>query len=231
MLKKFCMGQNLRALFKPHKLPPELDELNTQWEHCFESDIRGTLISDSFTFDETFRQTEEEVTWEIHELKMLPNEWYLDLKAWVGVNDPDSHPLTLSPKAYIRQKISRLGETFRTEATSPADSHVYYRQQDGSTSVGSIQGIFSHTRIQKDDTFRTQTFFIINQYQPLPKDHRNCDNFRRFHTVAGKIYQDCYFSRYTLVNSDKLLHHFALGPIPLHGIEYPCFVALPLDKS
>ncbi|PPQ76876.1 hypothetical protein CVT26_001467 [Gymnopilus dilepis] len=231
MMQKFCKGQILRHLLKPSGLPRELDELVKTWEKEYKADIRGTLRGDALTFNEWFAKVDETPTWGSHQLSVLPEDWYLQLQSWLRMNEPDYDFSQLSRSAFVRNKISRLGETYRTRDTTASDAYIYYRDLDGPWSAGLIQSIFSHTRTLSSGTERTQTFLLVSQYRPLPTDKAHLDHFRSYPTVAGKIYQDAYFQGQAVITMEQVICHFGRGDLELPGMDCPCFVALPLDRS
>ncbi|KAJ3501185.1 hypothetical protein NLJ89_g9453 [Agrocybe chaxingu] len=228
ILERFCMGQKLRSLLVIDQLPPDLEDLLQEWSAISDVDIRGTLLSDAFTYDEFYREMDQDETWTSKDLEQIPPAWYTLLKGWVSRNDPIVDLLSLPAVAIRRKSIKRLGERFQTENASPRDSHVYYGK-NGTISAGTIQAIFSHTRASGDGD-RTQTFFIVRPYRPLPFEFGKSDPYRRFPEVGGRMYCDIYEEE-IIINDEELLYHFALSPLQIPSIPVPCIVALPLGRS
>ena len=111
MLKKFCMGQKLRFLFKPHELPSVLDPLISDYEARFCADIRGTLFNDTLAFDASFNQQQEEESWSKRDETLLPSRIYDGLKVWIRKHDPSTN-YNISSRAFQRTHIACLGEVF-----------------------------------------------------------------------------------------------------------------------
>ncbi|KAJ3493779.1 hypothetical protein NLJ89_g10940 [Agrocybe chaxingu] len=231
MLKRFCMGQNLRTLFKPEELPPHLHELITLWERSCGADIRGTLKTDSFTFDVRYRELPEQRTWKDDDEMRLPPDWFSILRQWVQKHDQEADPTLLSPFAYVRTKVERLGELYHVESKSAANSYVYFAAEDGTPTAGSIQAIFSHTRGRQNESSKTETFFILKRYKPLPPQLASFDHYRRYPLVAGRLYQESTYQQVTIINGAELLYHFGYGRIFVEEIGLPTFAAIPLDRS
>jgi len=236
MLDRFCMTQKLKCLLVPREMPPEVEELLEEWEAMETKDIRGTLLSDSFSYNESFQMLEEVVTWSDHELSILPPPWYHLLKQWVLDNDITTDSNRLSASAFMRKHIKRLGETFRIEETSSLDAHIYYQGPNNSLCAGTILGIFTHTRASYEDSAgdkktKTETFFIVKQYKPLPPTYQKYDPYARFSAVAGSLYRDANFEGDLLINGNQLLYHFALGRINIPQIPFSCIVALPMSRT
>jgi len=234
MLDCFCMTQKLKCLLIPREMPSEVEELLEEWEDMETKDIRGTLLSDSFSYDESFRRLEEAVTWSDRELSILPPPWYRLLKQWILEKDITTDSNQLSTSAFMRKHIKCLGETFRTEETSSLDAHIYYQGPNKSLCAGTIVGIFTHTRVSCENSAsseRTETFFVVKQYKPLPPTYQKYDPYSRFSAVAGSLYRDAYFEGELLINSSELLYHFALGRINIPQIPFLCIAALPMSRT
>jgi len=233
MLKRFCQGQKLRVLLKLEEgcFPEDLHDILTEWEQLLNTDIRGTLLGDSFSFDNSFRWEAEGVTWTHNEQKQLSEEWYLLLKKWVIKYDVDTDISTLSRFAYHRKKMRRLGETYQCEDVSRRDSRVYFLNASGARSAGVIIGIFSHTRSSISNQCHTQTFFIVKVYKCLPHPYEEYDPYRRFPDVTGSLYCDAFLEGENIISCEDLLYHFALAEVNISEIPIPCLLALPLDRS
>ncbi|KAJ3502748.1 hypothetical protein NLJ89_g8745 [Agrocybe chaxingu] len=231
MLKRFCMGQNLRALFKPEELPAEIHGLIELWEKTFDIDIRGTLRNDTFTFDAQYREQPETKTWKDSEEERLPTEWLSELRDWIRHHDPAADHTSLSPWAHVKTKVTRLGEVYQVEAKSPPDSHVYYRGKRDELTAGCIVGIFTHVRVRCDQEIKTETFFVLKQYMPLPEQLTKFDHYRRYPVVAGRLFQEYTYPEIVLINSEDILYHFGYGRVMLPEIGIPTMAAIPLDRS
>lgn len=232
MLRKYCMGQKLRTIFKPEYLPSALEPLLDDYDDQFLANIRGTLLNDTLAFDERFRQQQETMHWRKRdEAPLSPSDYNL-LKAWLEKYDINSRSANISARAFHRTQIHRLGETFQTESVSDVESQVYFSREDGQgRAPGSIETIFSHTRSQSDGSTHTQTFFIVKQYTPLTPDHVDLDHYRDFPIVSGQVYYTSLHPKRIILSSDQLLYHFAPSNLDLPGVDEPCIVPIPLDRS
>jgi len=229
MFNRFCKAQTLRFLFERDGFPLELSELVDAWEVLYQANIRGTLLGDSFAFEDSPSNHEPTPELKSTDLMSLTPGQQLDLDAWIETHDPELSIIRpLSHRVYAHDHVTRLGETFKS---SGANSQVYYRDSAGCLCAGSIAGIFTHIRSQPDGGAKIQTFFTVNQYRPLYDDLLHLDQYRRNAIVAGKIYHNVHLHGSTLVSSSDLLYHFAVAPVAIPTTTMPCFVALPLDRS
>ncbi|EIW83734.1 hypothetical protein CONPUDRAFT_150798 [Coniophora puteana RWD-64-598 SS2] len=88
MTERFCMAQNLRAIFSSAMLPEELAELIPEYERVFNSDIRGTLLNDMLAYTEYFEAEEEQETWQEKDLTPLTSSEYALLTDWLSQQTP-----------------------------------------------------------------------------------------------------------------------------------------------
>lgn len=162
MLTRFCMGQQLRAILSLESIPPEASDLITKCDQIFKTDIRGTFSNDTLAFDASFNTEEEKMSWTQSDLVHLSKDELALLERWWSTH---GHNLSgkLSPYAYRRPSIRRLGEVLSTEATSNRNSHILYRTQSG-VAAGSIKSIFSSTSKAEDGHQVITTFLIVQQF-------------------------------------------------------------------
>lgn len=230
MMKRFCMAQNIRSIFKSGELPEAFNELIDTFESRYDTDIRGTLRGDSLVFDETFNQYSEIPTWGTKDLTMLPQDIFSSLRNWIQMNDEQAQLDRTSSFGFIQKQVRRLGVAFRTRDVFLPDSHIYFLDLNNTQSAGSIVSIFSHTRLRVDGTTCTQTFFAVRGYVPLSSTHKNLDPYRTFFPVTGQLYYDKLGDDVVVVSCYDNIYHFAHAPVSLPDSNIPCLLALPLDK-
>jgi hypothetical protein len=228
LFKRFCMAQNLHALFNEQQLPPTLYPLILEYERTFQSDIRGTLLSDNISFDVRFRQRGEEIDWTPRDLSKVPKEVQVLLQEWIQDHSLGSS-LSVPLSVYMRQKITRLGQNFRTSKTSKGDSNVVFKQsRHENWSAGSIKLIFSFEQTARTNEKFIKTFFLVDEYPPLSPDQISVDHFRKFPAVGGRLFNKESSNRAVLVSIDEVACHAATS---LYNVSDEEFIhVLPLDK-
>jgi hypothetical protein len=233
MFTRFCMGQNLRALFQLTQVPPSLRPLVENFLRVFRSDSRGTFLGDALAFDEQFRKMDEQTTWKPNDLSTLPDDTYLLLRRWISSHDRSMAQEPISDAAYMRTQVKNLDETLHTYSTSPTDSRIVYSASgahaaDEEWSAGQIAAIFSHTRRQPTGRSVTQTFLLVNEYAPLRSTDSSQDHYRAFPHFGGCLFYDRFKSKQVLICLEDVKSRFVFTPQQVSGIKY--MHALPLVK-
>lgn len=233
MFRHFVMGQKLRTIFHPESIPPEVRQLLPAYQHVFQHDIRGTLLSDSLAFDETFQKLPEDVTWSVSDLAPLAIGHYGMLRSWILEQEAVAGH-AIPRHVFFRQGIKRLGQTFQTAEISFSDSHIIFRKRssavadpDSDWSAGEIDTIFSHTQ-QLEDTATTRTFMVVKEYVPLSSVEASHDNFR-LSPAAGRLFHLRFRSQPVLLHVDDIMCHAALCCFEVSNIT-DCVHVLPLNK-
>jgi hypothetical protein len=91
MFTKFCQAQNLHIIFQsPDYLHTDLEEILDAYGRTFQSDIRGTLHSDTLAYDETFSKIAEKITWTQRDMEILSDDTYQLLRSWILAHGGDS---------------------------------------------------------------------------------------------------------------------------------------------
>jgi hypothetical protein len=230
LLHRFCMRQNLRALFNTQQLPNELHPIITQYDKAFNSDIRGTLLHDNHAFNDALNSGKDDDTFNQINLTSLPKQHYKLLQKWVREHDDKSPERSIPNQVSFLSTFRRFGQVYQTADSSPRDSYVLYKDVSSTISAGRIQDMFMHSRTSANKTDKQQTFFVINPYQHLSSDHEKFDPYRQFPANAGQMYYDKFYTKPVIVSCDEVLCHFVCTPEHIAGINEMCIHVLPLDK-
>lgn len=227
MFYRFCMGQNLRAMFRVDFLPPVLQNLISLYQRVFRSDLRG---EDILAFDERFKKMEEHVIWTPNDLSTLSNSEYQLLRNRISRDDPGMAGQPIVNAVFNRTKIRRLGQTFQTANTLPVDSRVFYRNERGERSAGDIVKIFSHSRETSTGQVITETFVIIHDYTPVSSTQLNLDHYRELQRTfppVGFLLFKSSRSSHRIISIDNVDCHLAYYPFDTgQGL----LMGLPLNK-
>lgn len=229
MFERFCMGQNLRAMFSVHDIPPELHPIIEDYDDTFRADIRGTFINDDLAFNALYQKQAQKVTWSITDETPLPKETLALLRRWVSDRDPSVAADKITRSVFVRKTIGRLGQLFQTPHASKGNSNIVFDNGGGSWSVGVIDSIFSHIRYSANGSEKTDTFLVVDEYIHLSPDDAVSDHFRNF-APAGCLFYHKFTGQPVLVNIDDVTCHFGSSVLAVPGIDSPCVHALPLAK-
>lgn len=244
MLRQFTRSQNLRAFLQPENLPASIHGLLPAYHKVFNSDLRGTLLHDTLTYDENYDRKAEIMTWSQREEQRLKAEVYDLLMNWVNrfdVNNKRRRSAALkepcSARAFMRTQIKWLGQTFHTHAPAlfgvdkvVSNSLVIFPdgQGDGTWSAGRIRKIFSHRHPNTSEYVRT--FFVIEEYAPLRPSDIPFDIYRRFPILGGRIFYNKFKGSLVLRSTDEILGHFGHTHREFEGIEEDCIHVYPFIK-
>lgn len=224
MFNRFCMTQNLCALFHPDCLPHGLQPIIEDYDNAFGTSIRGTLRNDVLAFADIFNQEEARATSDWTQASRLSDEFYALLKAYYGRKHKG-----ISRYAIARRHIKRLGDTYQIHSSSIGDSHVKY-QVGEDEGLGSIMGIFSHKHDPGNGSQLIDTFLVIQNYDTLSQDHIPKDKLRSFDTFGGRLVLNRYSSQLVLVKIQDVVCHLAHLPLVVAGIPEECAMVVPLQK-
>lgn len=237
MLFQFTRSQNLRALLQPHNIPPAIHGLLQAYQKIFNSDVRGTLLHDTLSYDETYTRMEEDVTWSQKEETRLSTQVYELLFNWMrrqDVRGSHSSQEHCSARAFIRSHIKWLGQTFSVQSGDKlmSNSLVIFPDEKGNEkwSAGGIRKIFSHTHQDVLGSKKTLTFFLIEEYSGLREDHIQFDNYRKFPALGGRIFYNTFNAQLILLPTEEILGHFGYTARKFQGIEDDCIHVYPFTK-
>lgn len=229
MFKRFCMGQNLRAMFSVHDIPPILHPIIEDFEDTFQADIRGTFLNDDLAFNDMFQKESQNKTWDVTDETPLPKDIIALLHPWIESHDPDAVGGTCPRSAFIRTKVARLGQLFQTPRTSVADSNVVFSHGSDTWSAGVVHSIFSHVRYRLDNSHQMDTFMVVDEYVPLSSSDAVFDRFRDF-APSGRLFYQEFKEKKALINIDDIVCHFGSSEQGITDITSPCVHALPLNR-
>lgn len=194
--------------------------------------MTGTGLNNNLPYNDAYKLTEEEPTWESHLATTIPLTQQTLLEAWIrkhdgGINEP------VNTQAYYRNSIHRLGQTFTTRHESVRNSHIAYSLGSSEWSAASITSILSHTRTRIDGSKKTQTFVIVKNYK-FATDCIEDAAFRRYPEVGGRVVSNVLEDSAVLLSMDQVDSHivtcsFDTGSGADAEIEN-FMICLPLDK-
>lgn len=249
MARKFRLSQFVRSFFGIQGLPSCLQQLTELYQKTFSSDVLSffelSKKNDSLPHNLSLQLVEEEPTWDNKDLSRLSSVTYLLLKQWLYVEEGRSLGSDLSPLAFSRHHVVRLGQKFSTYGASANNSHVLFHLhpvvsrsalsplQHGHLQAGNIQEIFSHTRTVTDGKSKTETFVVITPFKNLSGRLKIYDPYREFPLVANRLFE-VEEGKGILISMEQVMSHFVHVPITLKnnkgdGLPVKCVVAYPLD--
>ncbi|PPR01563.1 hypothetical protein CVT24_005858 [Panaeolus cyanescens] len=235
MFRKFCSVQNLKAVYNAENLPDAFCDLIKIYEDTYQSDTRGTRLSDIFAHEERFGVVDEHCVWKTDDFSSLSDFTFSLLQEW-GQYRPITSPL---PRTVVqRDAIFRFGQRFATYKLSPSDSQVVYIDIDKTPSltspklrrhVGIIREIFSQAHAGQQ---AVRTWAVIQPLRQLTPQETKHDPYRsnRFRRIGGCLFRPG-FGREVVVDVMAIRCHFASCVVEMPAIEGECVVALPLNKD
>lgn len=235
MLMRLCMGQNLRAMMAREALPPSLLKVAELYEKHFKDETRGTRANDVLAFDTSYALVDEP-TPRPQDLSLLSTEVHALLLSLVS---RDGYNGSLSPRAWQRVKIDRLGQEFCTAEDAPRNSRIAFvpgvvDPKWSSASewfAGVIQGIFTHTRDASDGKHHvTETFFVVSQMVELSSADAEHDYWRRYPECGGRLFYDRLHPGVVLVRNSQVMCHLGTKRCTLPTTDTECMYALPMDR-
>lgn len=228
MFKRFSMGQNLRSIFHSQQIPTQIHAIIGEYDKTFCSDIRGTFLNDDLASDGP-REQEEQGSGRSADSLNLPMHIRALLQHRIAVESPLS--MWIPHTGVIRQKVTRLGQSYQIPAASVGDSRIVFRHEHNAEwSAGCIRTIFSHTRYLATGAKLTQTFLLIDEYSQLADSDVLMDPFRNFPILGGRLFYNHFNREPVLLEVNDIVCHFAHTKLNIPGIDQECIHALPLDK-
>ena len=222
MLRRFCMGQQLRALMSSDFMPTEMKRILLDFDHTFQGTTSGTLFNDILAFDGPQDEAEQDVDWKDSDLRPLFEDDHRLLQEWLSVHASDYDVSKgARPYAYPRRSVSWHGEVFAVQSTSPPNSSIIFRTND-EFAAGVIQRIFSHTRTTTDKVKITQTFFIIGKYAGLTGECPFANAYDAFPDAGVRCVSTSIIPNAILLSRSDIVCHFA--SVVLHQSEVGCDV-------
>ncbi|PPQ75273.1 hypothetical protein CVT24_007401 [Panaeolus cyanescens] len=231
IFKRFCHAQNLRIIMEGCRLPQSVLPLVRQWQQQHihaKAAVQGTL-HDDFSFNSKALSA----IYEPGQAKPLPTNWLSLLRQWIRFYDQECDTTGISGNAHIKDTFERVGEQFSSQPHSK-NAQVYYMESNGDVCGGIINGIFTHQRTS-GPIIKTDTFFILKQFKSSHSNPTAKLWDRSFQRILGRVFLNSTYEGLVIVNSQKLLYHFASYPIlsqadPERPDAVELLLAVPLDK-
>jgi hypothetical protein len=156
MMGSFCAASNLRVFLQRPGCPEALDDCGPIMEKCFDSDTRGTLLSDIRALGNDIQPHRTEVPAGSHKVVELSEETRDAFESLVlsEGQKADSHVI-VHPRCTI-------GGLQYTDYTAGPDSIIFFSPRNSRERVPAIiREIFSLPFAERD------TFLVIQRYLPL----------------------------------------------------------------
>ncbi|KAI0069601.1 hypothetical protein K474DRAFT_1610234 [Panus rudis PR-1116 ss-1] len=214
ILQRFCMGQNIRALAGSADLQSELAPLFAAFQNVWQSDNRGTLLSDLLAAEAA---DGAQFTASNSTPSALKPE-HVALFAQQG------KPL-LAHRVLYQSSVTRSGVTYGILSSSEGNSHVVYGKYPyGNWGCGTIQAIFK-SQHQEDQ----KMFFVVEPFIPLSSKDEGGDPYRKY-PYAGRLFYDVP-GKHILLKSDHIVCHFACMHMGVaFGLDTESIHVLPLYR-
>jgi hypothetical protein len=225
MFSKFCSTQNIKALYHRDELPEKLHEMIQLYEANYESDFRGTRLSDVFAEDNKFGVVDTDRPWAASDFTPLKDDDFGLLQAWMTKNQPGDK--SYGRQVVLRPDIHRYGQRFTDRGRSVDDSQVVFHDEGGAPRVGFILGIFSRA---SEGGPTEQTWAVIQPYKELAPEETISDHYRSYPTLSACLFRNTWAKSPVLVDVRSIRCHVASCVLEVDNIEGDCRLVLPLNK-
>lgn len=227
MFNKFCSAQNLRILQNYSPVPEPILDLALLYRRAFESDARGTRITDVMAFDDLFHKKQSNSDTSGGGNAYLDAAEYALLKDWIAEHDG---PAEFRNTVKLQEAVDRLGEVISTEARSAANSCVAFPEASGSWTGGKVYKLFSHCRSVGGEK-KVGTFALVRPFAGIRHDHKWTDAYSRYHVAGGRIFYNRFISDTVgILSIDDIICHTANLAQNIDGIDEVCISVIPLNK-
>ncbi|KZS99729.1 uncharacterized protein LAESUDRAFT_605756, partial [Laetiporus sulphureus 93-53] len=239
LLTRFCCKQALRNLFTSVVLPPSVRQLIPNFVHSFQSDTRGTLLTDILALGPPESQPENpsfdgHARLRMSEYSLLPdyivdllrNRMMMDyslagIESWTG---------SINPYVVSLDSVEYRGVLYKVSTCSLGDSNVIFTSQlRGQWRAGQVAHMFRYKQIHGECKF-VQDYLVVKEFVPLTSEDSRLDPYRRFPVAGGRLFRDAFKPEIQLLTTKDLLCHFAMLPRLLPKGSVKCIHVLPLDK-
>lgn len=220
-MTRFCQKQCLKALFDGLGPSDTMSRVAQKFNHIFNSDLRGTVnefLSDSNQLP-SLRDLQQQMSPLSDEVSRL-------LRVWRG--STASHVHTTFTRATFLPASTIRNFRVTTWRTSPGDSHVAFRERDGTWSAGRVREIFVHVW-REQESLKGKVFLVVDVFSELSANEAPNDPYRKFLIAGGRMFLE-QFSGLRVISDEEFWCHFARYDQPLPGTSIPCITAIPLDK-
>lgn len=214
MFKKFCMMQNLRAILNPSNIAPAIEEVVSEFDKAFGSNVQGTLFSDQLSGMSMQRGGKmSSLSQEVRELFLA------------RFSKPNHRAGILAYSVQLYQRLNYHGYTYATSNSSARDSYIMFQPRNASDwRAGSIMQIFCLPSV--DGEYREEdTYLYVKEYSRASSDIVPAI-FEEFPAALGYLF--CSNSTSSIV----LRLDEAMGQFCFAETEYGphVFQAVPLKK-
>ncbi|KAI6001766.1 hypothetical protein EDD15DRAFT_2158234, partial [Pisolithus albus] len=230
MLRRFCMGQHLRALISSEFLPHDATSLLVDFDRIFQTNLRGTLFNDILAFDGSSDVSED--TSDTGEITLMSEDQCRLLHDWLSTNAIDYDPRKgVRPYASVHKSVRRRGEVYSVASASLKNSHIMFRVTGSDHAAGVIQHIFSHRRVTTNNVMLTQMFFVVSQYAELPIEVPLSRAYKCFPDVGVRCVSTTLLPNARLLTASDVLCHFAHATVHVTDMECEVLYVQSLDKA
>lgn len=243
-MRYFYMGVKLRWITNTVDWPtlPIYQNWFESFRKTFNEQLRGTRVTDALSFEFLHSTTPQSAPhpYDERSASSLSADVYDSLLAVVnsqaGMKFASAHAsritrsvATLPTQAQFLKRIAHNGVAF---TTGGRDSYVTYRIHGGDrTSIGAgrIDSIFYHRRLEGGQVV-VKPYVVIQEYQPLSKEHQRFDPYRQFEGLNTRLFYDTFHTIPRVIALDDVVAHFAALVYKPSEIGKRCVVVRSLDR-
>ncbi|TFK80136.1 hypothetical protein K466DRAFT_504413, partial [Polyporus arcularius HHB13444] len=251
--QSFCLANNLKIMMVSGQLPAVLHDLIDLIDCAFSGE---TPESGSITPSVYAAGSEPSLAVDERKKSPLPLATYDALLACIQgdsslrgiavyrlIQQDREGAIILNSEAQLLQHVEHRGNRYCTYSYYPGDSHVLFRESSGSRSrtqeaehtalsLGQIQSIFIHKRLQADGSFVHQTFAALRRFNALSEADQRHDPYRRYQSLRATLIYSSPAPSIQVVPMRDITAQFVVCPYrtlqPM--LSRQCMVAIPLDE-
>ena len=220
-MTRFCQKQRLKALFDGLGPSDALSSVVQKFNHVFNSDHRGTV-------NEFLTDPDQLPPLRDLQRQMIPLSSEVSRLLGVWKRSTTSHVQATFMQAAFLPVSTIRNSRITTWRTSLGDSHVAFRERDGTWAAGRVREIFVHIW-REQENLRGKVFLVIDVFSELSADNACNDPYRKFLIAGGRMFLE-RFSGLRVISDEEFWCHFARYDQLLPGTSIPCVTAIPLDK-
>ncbi|KIK29010.1 hypothetical protein PISMIDRAFT_89436 [Pisolithus microcarpus 441] len=226
MLKAFCRGSNLRAMFSKENSLASLQVLRTAFKQFFPStssilqtdlnhlDLNGTNTT---TYDGLLDCLNEGILPHVYlsyQDKLRPHTW------------------AIQPHAQEKCSVKYRGVTYSCSSKHLGNSRILFRLPNETLQrAGEIQRIFVHQRHGPSNALVTEFFYVVRQYRELSDTQAAYDPYRKFPLLFVRLCHDELTAEEQVIRNQNVISHFAGCPYESEELPGKFLVVLSLDKA
>jgi hypothetical protein len=223
MSTAFRTAQQLHVMMTHGQLPVEMDDVVSDFHKIFNSDERGTLLSDIKAFTRPLSHDPPRGKASLHDLGPID---YKLLKEWATRNSValDSSRYGTAHESLVLRGVRYESQMAKLESSSQRiipESHIAFGASvPHEWKAGRIEKIFVHSE---------ETFLLIRPFKELDDLDSRHDHYRRFPIAGGRVYYQSMDPTIVIHRAD-IRAHIAYVPSVCEQISSAHFLALPLDR-